>query len=224
MHKKLFEKTGSFNSCERMSDENIKLFGISGSPRKASTDYIVQEALRFAAEMYSAQIEYFSATGKKINFCTHCDHCIKTRNGCVYKDDMQSIYEKLKWADAIIIGTPVYQGMLSAQTKAIMDRCRAIAAQDIHFIRNKPGAALAVGGDRTGGQEPSIQAILNFYVINEAIPVGGGSFGANLGGTFWSKDRGAEGVKEDEEGLKSMRKTVDRLMKTALLLKNNNQI
>lgn len=207
-----------------MGEENIKLFGISGSPRKASTDYIVQEALRFASEMYSAQIEYFSAMGKKINFCIHCDHCIRTRNGCVHKDDMQFVYEKLKWADAIVIGTPVYQGMPSAQTKAIMDRCRAAAAQDMHFIRNKPGAALAVGGDRIGGQEPSIQAILNFYVINEALPVGGGSFGANLGGAFWSKDRGAEGVKEDEEGLKSLRKTMDRLMKTALMLKKNNLI
>jgi len=123
-------------------------------------------------------------------------------------------------ADAIVIGTPVYQGMVSGQTKVIMDRCRALAAKDIHFILNKPGGALAVGGDRIGGQEPSIQAILNFYIINEAIPVGGGSFGANLGGTFWSKDRGAEGAKEDEEGLKSMRKTINRLIKLTLILKN----
>ncbi len=207
-----------------MGEENIKLFGISGSPRKASTDHIVREALHHAGEMYAAETEYFSAMGKKINFCIHCDYCIKNKSGCVHKDDMQQVYEKLKWADAIIIGTPVYQGMLSAQTKAIMDRCRAIAAQDMHFIKNKPGAALAVGGDRIGGQEPSIQAILNFYVINEALPVGGGSFGANLGGAFWSKDRGREGAKEDEEGLKSMRKTVDRLMKTTILLKNNKQI
>jgi multimeric flavodoxin WrbA len=207
-----------------MGEENIRLFGISGSPRKASTDYIVRESLRYAGEMYSAETEYFCAMGKKINFCIHCDYCIKNKNGCVYKDDMQFVYEKLIWADAIIIGTPVYQGMLSAQTKAIMDRCRAIAAKDLHFIRNKPGAALAVGGDRIGGQEPSIQAILNFYIINEAIPVGGGSFGANMGGAFWSKDRGAEGAKDDEEGLKSMRKTVDRLMKTTILLKKNKPI
>ncbi len=208
----------------KMGEENIKLFGISGSPRKASTDHIVREALRHAKEMYSADTEYFSAMGKKINFCIHCDYCIKNKNGCVHKDDMQFVYEKLKWADAIIIGTPVYQGMLSAQTKAIMDRCRAIAAQDLHFIQNKPGAALAVGGDRIGGQELSIQVILNFYVINEALPVGGGSFGANLGGAFWSKDRGAEGAKEDEEGMKSMHKTVDRLMKTTIMLKNNKHI
>jgi multimeric flavodoxin WrbA len=203
--------------------EKIKLFGICGSPRKGATDYIVREALNYAKEKYGAETEYFSAMGNKINFCIHCDYCIREKKGCTHNDDMQAVYEQLKWADALIIGTPVYQGMVSGQTKVIMDRCRAIAAQDKNFILNKPGAALAVGGDRIGGQEPSIQAILNFYVINEAIPVGGGSFGANLGGAFWSKDKGAEGVKEDEEGLKSMRKTINRLMKLAMMIKKTKE-
>ncbi len=202
-----------------MGEQKIRLFGISGSPRKASTDYIVREALRYAEEKYNVETAYFSAHGKEMNFCIHCDYCLREKKGCIHKDDVQEVYEKMKWADALIIGTPVYQGMMSAQTKVIMDRCRASAAQNPHFIQDKPGAALAVGGDRIGGQEPSIQAILNFYVINEAIPIGGGSFGANLGGAFWSKDKGEEGVKEDEEGLKSMRKTVNRLIKTALMLK-----
>ena len=35
------------------------------------------------------------------------------------------------------------------------------------------------------------------------IPVGGGSFGANLGGTIWSKDKGVQGAEEDTEGLKA---------------------
>jgi len=208
------------NSKYVNAEHRIKLFGICGSPKKGATDYIVQEALKYAKEKYDVETEYFPAMGKKMNFCIHCDYCIREKKGCIHKDDLQEVYEKLKWADAIIIGTPVYQGSVSGQTKVIMDRCRALAAQDIHFILNKPGAAFAVGGDRIGGQEPSIQTILDFYVINEAIPVGGGSFGANLGGALWSKDKGAEGAKEDEEGLKSMRKTMIRLIKLASILNN----
>lgn len=204
-----------------MDDEQkLRVFGISGSPKKGATDYIVQEALKYAKDRYCVETEYFSAMGKKLNFCIHCDYCIREKKGCIHKDDLQEVYDRLKWADAIIIGTPVYQGMVTGQTKVIMDRCRALAARDPHFLLNKPGASIAVGGDRMGGQEPSIQAIMNFYVINEAIPVGGGSFGANLGGTFWSKDKGAEGAKEDKEGLKSMRMTINRLIKTTLILKN----
>lgn len=196
-------------------EENIRVFGISGSPRIGSTDYAVKKALEYAEETYSVRTEYFSCHKKEVHFCIHCDYCVRKKQGCAFKDDMESVYQYLEWADALLIGTPVYQGTLSGQIKVLLDRCRAVAARDPAFFRHKVGAAIAVGGDRIGGQELAIQAILNFYIISEMIPVGGGSFGANLGGTFWSKDKGAEGVKKDEEGLRSLYRTVDRLVDVA---------
>lgn len=196
----------------------VRLLGISGSPRKRSTDYVVREALEYAQEKYDVETDYFSARSKEMKFCIHCDHCVKTKQGCIHKDDLVDLYQKMEWADAWIIGTPVYQGTLSAQTKTIMDRCRAVVARDPKIFMNKVGAGIAVGGDRIGGQEPAIQTILNFYVINEMIPVAGGSFGSNLGGTFWSRDKGAEGVAEDEEGLRSLRRTIRKLITTAQLM------
>ena len=189
----------------------IKLFGISGSPRIAATDWIIKEALRYAEEKWNAKTRYFSVRGKKLNFCLHCDHCIK-EGSCIHDDAMKDIYSGFEWADAILIGTPVYQGTLSGQAKVVLDRMRAFAASNPHGLRGKIGAAVADGGDRIGGQELAIRAITDFYVINEMVPVGGGSFGANLGATFWSKDKGADGVKADKEGLKSLYKTVDRLV------------
>ena len=198
----------------------IKILGISGSPRNMATDFLVQEALQITKQKYGAETDYFSSKGKKLNFCIHCDFCVRTKEGCVHKDDISAeLYDKMIWADAWIIGTPVYQGTVSAQTKAIMDRCRAIVARDQKIFLNKVGMGIADGGDRIGGQEPAIQTILNFYVINEMIPIGGGSFGANLGGTFWSKDNGAEGVSEDLEGMKSLRKTLKKLIQTTHMVK-----
>lgn len=203
-----------------MADEiTIKLLGISGSPRKKATDHVVQEALKYAQEKYSVETDYFSASGKELKFCIHCDYCIRTKKGCIHKDDIVQLYDKMIWADAWLIGTPVYQGNLSAQTKTILDRCRAVVARDPKVFLNKVGAATAVGGDRMGGQEPSIQSIHNFYIINEMLPISGGSFGSNLGGTFWSQDRGAEGVAEDKEGIRSLNRTIDKLIKTAKLMK-----
>jgi multimeric flavodoxin WrbA len=69
--------------------------------------------------------------------------------------------------------------------------------------------AIAVGGDRIGGQEQAIQQIHTFYILSGAIPVSGGPFGANLGANFWSKDT-LEGVKDDKEGFRSLKKTVKR--------------
>jgi len=91
----------------------IKIFGVSGSPRKGSTDYIVNEALKYLEEKYGAETRYFPARGKHLNFCIHCDYCIRERSGCIHKDDMPDFYDGLEWADGIIIGTPVYQGNLS---------------------------------------------------------------------------------------------------------------
>ena len=67
-------------------------------------------------------------------------------------------------------------------------------------------------GDRIGGQEPTIQQIVNFYIINGVLPINGSSFGANLGATFWSKDT-LEDVKTDDEGFRSLRKTVKHFTK-----------
>lgn len=200
-------------------NNTINLLGISGSPRLASTDYVVRDALDYASQKHTVSTEYVSMHDRTINFCIHCDFCVRKREGCIQKDGMEEIYEKLQWADAVIIGTPVYQGTLSGQTKAILDRCRALAASDPDALRNKVGAAVAVGGDRIGGQEPAIRSILDFYVINEMIPVSGGSFGSNLGGTFWSRDRGADGVKEDRDGLRSMHRTIDRLIAVAEMIR-----
>jgi multimeric flavodoxin WrbA len=139
----------------------------------------------------------------------------------VHKDDMMELYPKLQRADAYILGSPVYQGNISGQLKVVLDRCRALVAADPNVFQYKCGAAIAVGGDRNGGQEPTIRTILDFYIINGILPVGGGFFGANLGGTVWSQDKGAEGAQEDIEGIKSVHKVVNKLLK---LLKRMNEV
>jgi multimeric flavodoxin WrbA len=201
-----------------MNTSPINLLGVSGSPRVGATNFAVKAALNYARDKYSVKTDYFTVRAKKIKFCIHCDHCVRHRKGCAHKDDVQELYPKLEWANAWLLGTPVYQGQISGQLKVILDRCRALVAKDPKVFVNKIGAAVAVGGDRNGGQEPALQTIIDFYIINEMIPVGGGSFGANLGGTVWSQDKGAQGAEEDSEGIKATFKAVDRLIKVASLL------
>lgn len=183
------------------------IVGICGSPRKGATEHVLREALNKLKEM-GFETEFFTVRGKKIGFCTHCDHCL-THNECIIVDDMKTVYALLREAEGIIFATPVYNGGVSAQTKAIMDRCRALLAADPNILKYKIGMVIAVGGDRIGGQELAIQQILTFYILNGIVPVSGGSFGANLGANFWSKDT-LEGVKEDMEGFRSLKKTIKK--------------
>jgi len=183
------------------------IVGICGSPRKGATEFALNEALTMLKEK-GFETQSFTVRGKRIGFCTHCDYCLKNKV-CNVKDDMFEVYDLFGKATGIILATPVYNGGISAQLKTVMDRCRAILAADRDFFRGKIGMGIAVGGDRVGGQEFALQQIHTFFILNSAIPVSGGFFGANLGATFWSKDT-LKDAKQDEEGFRTLRKTVKR--------------
>jgi multimeric flavodoxin WrbA len=202
-----------------MSETGITLLGISGSPRLKSTHYAVNQALEYAHQRHHIATDYFSVHNKTIGFCTHCDFCVRKRQGCIQDDAMGELYDKMVRADAWILGTPVYQGQMSGQLKTVLDRCRAVVAGDVHAFRNKVGMGICIGGDRNGGQEPSLQSLIAFYLINEMIPVGGGAFGANLGAAVWSRDKGIEGVKADDVGMAAVHRVVDRLVEVARLVR-----
>lgn len=195
----------------------MKILGICGSPRKQATEYVLQEALAMMKEK-GFETEFFTVRGKKIGPCRHCDYCMRKKE-CILKDDMYQVYPLIQEAQGLIMATPIYNGGLSANLKAVMDRCRALGAVDFNFLQYKVGMGITVGGDRAGGQELAMQQIITYYILNGAIPVSGGAFGANLGANFWSQDT-LDGVKGDEEGFKSLRKTLKRF--TIFLEKYSN--
>jgi multimeric flavodoxin WrbA len=196
------------------------IVGICGSPRNAATEHVLKEALKML-ELKGFETEFFTVRNKNIGFCKHCDYCL-TKKECIQKDDMTKLYSLLNGAEGIIFATPIYNGGISAQTKAVMDRCRALLAADINALKYKLGTVITVGGDRTGGQELAIQQILTFYILNGVIPISGGPFGANLGANFWSKDS-MEGVKDDKEGLRSLKKTMKKFAEALNKIKIENE-
>jgi multimeric flavodoxin WrbA len=135
---------------------------------------------------------------------------VKKKQGCIHKDAVQDLYPLMEQADIWVLGSPVYHGHISAQLKAVLDRTRALLAKNRHMLRNKLGLGIAVGGDRNGGQEQVLHTMIDFCLINEMIPISGGVFGSNLGGTVWSQDKGQHGTEADTEGLKSIRKSISR--------------
>ncbi len=179
--------------------------GVSGSPRQQATEYVLGEALKIL-EKQGFQTRFWTVRGKDVGYCTHCDYCLVNKQ-CVLQDDLQELYVLLTEATGIILATPVYNGGVSAQLKAVMDRCRAAVATDKNALKGKIGMGIAVGGDRAGGQELALMQIHTFYILNGIIPVSGGYFGANVGATFWSKDT-LDQVTQDEEGYRSLKKTV----------------
>lgn len=165
----------------------VKIVGISGSPRHGNTEVLVKQALS-EAEKSGAQTEYISLSGETINPCKHCDRCPVKETLCIQIDSMQKIYDKLLEADGIIIGSPVYVGSVTAQLKAMMDRCRALGKKfhkekKPNPLRLKVGAAIAVASGRHAGQENVLQTIRTFFSHMDMIPVGMTAPHTQLGAT-----------------------------------------
>lgn len=188
------------------------ILGICGSPRKMATEHILGEALKMLEERGHSTAQ-FNVRGRQISPCRHCDYCLKNKE-CIIKDEMHELYPLLTSARGLVIATPVYNGGVSAQTKIVLDRTRAALASNPKALSLLPGMAIAVGGDRMGGQEPAILQIHTFFILNGMVPVSGGFFGSNLGATFWSRDS-LEGAIEDQEGWRSLRKCVKRFSEVA---------
>ena len=183
----------------------MKVFGICASPRNNTTEYVLKNALD-KMENDGFVTEIFTCRAKSIKPCMHCDYCLEHKK-CIIEDDMLEVYEGLQEADGIILATPVQSGGISSNLAAIMDRTRALEAIDYNLLRGKIGMSIAVGGDRTGGQDFAHLKNITYFMIHGIIPVSGGPFGSNLGASFWSNDS-IEDIKEDDYGMESLDRTL----------------
>ena len=183
----------------------MKVFGICASPRNGTTEYVLREALKIL-ESHDFETEIFTCHAKDLKPCLHCDWCLENKK-CIIQDDMGEVYENLQDADGIILATPVQSGSVSANLSIIMDRTRALEAIDYNLLRGKIGMSIAVGGDRTGGQDFAHLSNVTYFMIHGIIPVSGGPFGSNLGASFWSQDSIDE-IKKDTYGMESLNRTL----------------
>ncbi len=177
----------------------IKVLGICGSPRKGSTEWSVKKALDVIGGYPGIETVYWSVRGKKMSPCIHCDRCIRENTMCSINDDFKEVESLVLEADAILVGSPVYDMNLTAQLATVFNRLRPHYLVHAGGLKNKVGAALSVGGTRHGGQEMTNLAIINFFLMHEML-VTGGLGGCYNGGTVWSKDDRTAGAEKDGPG------------------------
>ncbi|MCC7375792.1 MAG: flavodoxin family protein [Verrucomicrobiales bacterium] len=120
-------------------------------------------------------------------------------------DDFDAILPKLKdpRLAGLIIGSPCYFRSLSSLCKAFIERCMPLR-DPVMVLADKPIGALAVSGNRNGGQELVIQQIHAGMISYGMFPVGGQP-PAMLGGTLWNNGSETEDLSNDKIGLDSAR-------------------
>jgi len=81
---------------------------------------------------------------------------------CVIKDDMQSLYPKLRSADAIVIASPIYWFNFSAQTKLFMDRWYGLGDSEGYVLSGKKFAVLLSYADADLFSSGAVNALRAF--------------------------------------------------------------
>jgi multimeric flavodoxin WrbA len=115
-----------------------KIIAINASPRTGwNTDLLVREAAK-GAEQSSAEVEVIDLYKlENYNGCMSCFLCkIPEHLGkCVYKDGLAEVLEKIRNADGLILGSPIYLGDITAGLRALYER---LIFQSISYKLNPP--------------------------------------------------------------------------------------
>jgi len=185
----------------------MKVVAFNGSARKdGNTAFLLKTVLYELAaagvEMGAeVETELVQLAGCQIRGCIACYECFKKKDGyCAYstvqKDGLNEYLDKMKEADAILLGSPTYFADVSAEMKALMDRCGMVSRANGDLFKRKLGAAVVAA--RRAGAIHVFDTMNHFFLIGQMIVVGSNYWNIGMG-------REKEEVAKDEEGMQTMR-------------------
>ena len=169
----------------------MNVVAFNGSPHNDGVVAKGISVMKAELEKGGISVEVVHVGDKSIHGCVDCRKC-KTLGRCVIGGDpVNECFEKIKAADGVILGSPVYYGGVAGTFKSFLDRL-FFPGPDLKY---KVGATV-VSLRRSGG-------IAAFYQLNNYLTL------AQIiitPGVYWEVIHGntAEELAQDEEGLQLM--------------------
>lgn len=148
------------------------VIGLNGSPKKKGNTAVLltkvlETAVSLGAETKTINVQDVLSS-VETPFCIACSSPCLGR--CYRGTELEEALALIGEADALVLGSPVYFGTVSAQLKSFWDRTRRLRTEQL--LRNTVGAAVSVGGARFGGQETTIKALYDMMIIQGMVIVG----------------------------------------------------
>ncbi|HTP66729.1 MAG TPA: flavodoxin family protein [Geobacteraceae bacterium] len=172
----------------------MKIVAIMGSPHgmKGNTGCLLEVVIA-GVRQGGGEVELIDLAGKKVEPCVSCEVCHKTGK-CHIKDDYEEIKARLLGCDGFILASPNYIASVTAQMKALFDRCTNI----IHCVsmEGKYGAVVETSG--SGEDDEVIRYMERFINTVGAQSVGG--VGSGMAGVRTFPDEEALFAKARELG------------------------
>ena len=177
---------------------------INGSPHEKGSTYTTLHEMEKIFEAEKIETELINIGKLDIRGCLACGYC-RTHDRCAIDDIVNEIADKLKEADGLVLGTPVYYGSANSTLTAMLDRLFFSLGFDATM---KVGAAVCSA--RRGGLTATFDQLNKYFTIS-GMPVASGQYWNGIHG------HNAEEAVQDGEGMQMMR-TLARNM--AFLMKS----
>ena len=178
----------------------LVVLGISGSPRKGNSQFLLDKALEAArnADPDGVECVSYSIRGKKIGPCMSCFRCGEQEGECVIKDGFQELRDLWLKADVILYSIPVYHMGIPGQMKCFIDRLGNSLFGRYQGIF-EPGEGklpkllkvvgnIVQGVHLCAGQEHTLTNLINHSLIMQCIPVTGDMWQSYIGGGGWTSN------------------------------------
>lgn len=170
----------------------MKVLLLNGSPHEKGNTYTALHEMQTVFEAEGIETELVQLGKSDIRGCTACGYC-HTHSGCVFDDEVNAVAEKLREADGLVIGSPVYFASANATLVALLDRL--FYSMDFDPTM-KVGAAVCAA--RRGGLTATFDELNKYFTIS-GMPV--------VSGQYWNgiHGRAQDDALQDAEGLQMMR-------------------
>jgi arsenate reductase (thioredoxin) len=130
------------------------ILGLQGSPRVDGNSHYLMSTFLDVAEKLGARTQLVNVDKKNIIPCKEYTVCEK-KGFCPIDDDMKhEIYPLIREAEVIVVATPIFFYNMTAQLKAVVDRCQTLWSRKYRFKLKDPyknqrkGFLLSVGATR----------------------------------------------------------------------------
>lgn len=181
----------------------MKVLAINGSARKDGNTAILIHTIFEELNKAGIETEMIQFAGNVIEPCKACWACGGQKN-CVHRKDMfREVFDKLKNADGIILGSPVYSANISANMQAFLERAAVVCDMNAGLLKHKVGAPVAAA--RRGGALNAIDSMNHFFLNHEMFVVGS---------TYWNMAYGQMpgDVLNDKEALANMANLAENMI------------
>jgi len=179
----------------RSRRKSMKVLGINSSARKDGNTAILINKVFEALNKAGIETELVQLAGSVIEPCKACWACSGQGN-CVHRRDcFREIFGKMKEADGILLGSPVYSANVSANMQALLERAAVAGDMNHGLFTHKVGAAVTAA--RRGGALQAIDTMNHFFLNHEMYVAGS---------TYWNMGYGQmQGdVEKDQEAFANM--------------------